>query len=335
MDKIIDNTVVNSSSKYRQSEETLRKMTELALGRSVTSLSVKELGGGMSSAVYLIEADGEKMVLKIAAGPSVVLMRHEKDYILNEANMLKILEKETDIPAPKLLYLDTTCQICDVPYFFMSFMAGNPLLTMAEKPGEVYISAIKKQLGLICKKISSIMADYFGIPVMPETFRDNNCDFMLTLFLMLLQDASDKNIEIPGIEPEELLSMIEAERNVLNEAAIPYFIHTDTWDGNLMIKDDRLEGLIDYAAVLYGDPLMNHDFHSFGELSTDFLEGYGKKEFTDNEQIRISIYKIWQRLGMIVERGYRNYDDKNQYIWVMGEFTDEINNFRQLIDCRE
>ena len=47
----------------------------------------------------------------------------------------------------------------------------------------------------------------------------------------------------------------------------------------------------------------------------------------------ISINKIWQCLDMIVERGYRNYDDKNQYIWVLGDFTDEINNFRQLIDC--
>lgn len=325
-----DETVVNSSSKYHQTQAVIKNMTERALGKSIINFYLKELGGGMSNAVYFVEADCMKMVLKIAADPSVILMRHEKNSILNEANMLKVLNERTNIPAPKLIYLDTTGQVCDAPYFFMSFMEGAPLMTMTEKPGKEYISEIKRQLGIIFKKISSIKAENFGIPVMPETYRDNNCDFILTIFRMLLQDASDKQIEVPGISHEELLSMIEAKREVLNEVVVPYYIHTDTWDGNLMIKENMLEGLIDYAAVLYGDPLMNHDFHDFGEPCVDFLEGYGKTEFTHSELIRISIYKIWQRLGMIVERGFRNYEDKNQYAWVLGEFTNEIENFKKL-----
>lgn len=332
LEKALDSneTVVNSSSKYHLSEDDIRSMAKRALGRPVMQFYSKELGGGMSNAVYLVEADGIKMVLKIAADPSVVLMRHEKDIIINEANMLKVFEEKIDIPAPKLIYLDTTCQVCDAPYFFMSFMEGSPLMTMAEKPSKEDISEIKRQVGIICKKISSIKAEAFGIPLMPDTYRDNNCDFVLTLFGMLLQDASDEQIDIPGISHEELLSMIEADRVALNDDVEPYYIHTDTWDGNLMIKNNRLEGLIDYAAVLYGDPLMNHDFHDFGETSVDFLEGYQKTQFTFNELVRISIYRIWQRLGMIVERGFRNYEDKNQYAWVHGEFTKEIENLKML-----
>ncbi|WP_040949770.1 phosphotransferase family protein [Gorillibacterium massiliense] len=324
-------TVVRSSSKFQQTEEILRIMAERALGKSVRSFRSKELGGGMCNAVYLVEADVLKLVLKIAPDPSVITMRHEKDSILNEANMLKIFEEKIDIPAPKLIYLDTSDDVCGAPYFFMSFMEGTPLMTMAEKPPKEFIFELKRQIGLICRKISSLQAESFGIPVMPETYRDNNCDFILTLFRMLLQDASDKEIEVPGISHDELLALIEAERDGLNEVKVPCYIHTDTWDGNLMVKENRLQGLIDYAAVLYGDPLMNHDFHDFGDPCEAFLEGYGKTEFTHNELIRISIYKIWQRLGMIVERGYRNYEDKNQYAWVLGEFTNEVDHFRMLI----
>lgn len=322
--------VVNSVSKYHQTEDVLRKMTEGALRKSLKSFYAKELGGGMSNAVYLIVADEDKMVLKIASEPSVILMRHEKDGLINEATMLKVMEEKIDIPAPRLIALDTTYQICNVSYFFMTYIEGTPLMSMSEKPPKGSIAEIKKQVGLICKKISSLKADYFGIPVMPETHRNNNCDFILTLFQMLFQDASDRKIEIPGIEPNELLTMIEKERKVLNEVVEPCYIHTDTWDGNLLIKNNTLNGLIDYAAVLFGDPLMNHDFHDFGEISEDFLEGYGKISFSNNELIRISIYKIWQRLGMIVERGFRNYEDKSQYEWVLGEFTKEIDHFRRL-----
>ncbi len=331
-------TVVNSASKFHQEEAVLRTMTERALGRPVTGFMARELGGGMSSAVYLVEANiqkdcdgtGVKMVLKIAADPSVTLMRQEKDCIINEANMLRLLEEGTDIPAPGLIYLDTTCEICNAPYFFMSFLEGTPLMTMAERPPKEAIAEIKRQVGIICRKISSLRADCFGIPVMPETHRDNNYEFVFTLFQMLLQDAEDKQIEIPGISHKKLLALIEEEREELLEAEVPCYIHTDTWDGNLMIKDDCLVGVIDYAAVLYGDPLMNHDFHDFGEICTDFLEGYGKTQFTHNELIRISIYKIWQRLGMIVERGFRNYEDKNQYAWVLGEFTKEVEHLKEL-----
>lgn len=324
----LDNNIVNSSSKYFQTKEILKDMARQALGRDITDFHEKKLGGGMSNAVYQIEADGTRMVLKIASDPATLLMRHEKDCILNEANMLRIFEEHLDIPAPKLIYLDITCQICKVPYFFMSLIEGEPLLTMDPKPSEDNIMEIKKQVGIICKKISSLQTKYFGIPTLPDTHVEHNYDFITLIFKMLLQDATDKQIMIPDISNEELLFLLEKYKDALNEATNPCYIHTDTWDGNLMIKEGRLEGLIDYAAVLYGDPLMNHDFHDFGEINRNFLEGYGKTEFTKNELIRISIYKIWQRLGMIVERGYRNYDDPNQYSWVHGEFTKEVNHLK-------
>lgn len=324
--------VVNSSSKYWQKKQVLKEMTERAMGKTVECFTVTELAGGMCNAVYLVEADGRKMVLKIAPSPSVTLMRHEYDSLLTEAKMLKIFEEKIQIPAPKMTYLDTTKEICDADYFFMSFVEGESLLTIEPKPEDRYIGECKREVGVITRKICSIQADCFGVPALKETYRENNCDFMLCLFQMLIEDATDRNVSIPAILPEELLSLIECQRAVLNEAEKPCYIHTDTWEGNLMMKDNRLEGLVDFAAILYGDPLMSHDFHDFSpEPRKEFLEGYGKTRFTRNERIRITIYKMWQRLGMIVERGYREYEDENQYAWVLGEFEKAVEELKELI----
>jgi aminoglycoside phosphotransferase (APT) family kinase protein len=324
--------VVNSSSKYHQTTNTLKNMTEKALKRQIQLFHSKELGGGMCNAVYKIEADKEILVLKIAPPPSVLLMRHEVNSLINEANMLSLLEEKIQIPAPKMIYLDTTKEICDTPYFFMSYIEGTPLMSMETKLSKIELATIKHQVGIISKEICSIKASCFGIPQLQETYQDNNFDFIYLLFEMLLQDAKDKQILLPGIKDYELLALIQSQKNVLNEADKPCFIHTDTWGGNLLIKDNKLTGLIDYAAVLYGDPLMSHDFHDFDDLNENFLKGFGKTQFSKTELIRISIYKIWQRLGMIVERGYRDYEDKSQYAWVLGEFAKEVENVRSLIE---
>ncbi len=76
---------------------------------------------------------------------------------------------------------------------------------------------------------------------------------------------------------------------------------------------------------------MHHDFHGFGELNQNFAAGYRKTTFSRNdEQICISVYKIWQRLGMIVECGFRKYEDKNMHTWVYGEFSREVEYLKNL-----
>ncbi len=329
----MNNSPVNAITKFHQSEATLKMMTQKALNEPLRDFSYTPLAGGYCNMIYLIEANGQEMVLKIAPEKDVLIMRHERDIILTEAKMLKEFNELIDIQMPRLIYRDDSLEICPVPYFFMSYLEGESLLTMETKPNEDQIIEIKREIGVISRKISSIKASNFGIPAMPETFTKSNCDFIKNLFRMLLQDALDKQIPVPGPSFKELLDLIETQRTVLDEVTDPVYIHTDTWDGNIMVKDNCFNGLVDFAAILYGDPLMNHDFHDFSsEPRKEFLEGYGKTSFTKNELIRISFYKIWQRLGMIVERGYRNYEDENLYAWVIGEYTKELGLLENLIN---
>lgn len=302
----------------------IAQMVQAALHLSTPLKAVKKLSGGFCSAVYLIEADFHKLVLKVASDPAVKVMRHEKKYVPVEAVMMRKLNHETDILMPELIYYDDSLTICPVPYFFMSYIDGTPLSENRGLP-EQQVNQIKQQVGMITREISSLEAEVYGIPEIPESYCKRNSEFVYLLFDWLLLDAQEKDILIPGIGVDDLRALVRKYAAQLDQAEGPKYIHTDTWDGNIMVKNGEFAGLVDYAAILYGDPLMNHDFHDFGDSpNAYFLKGYGKEVFTEDEKIRIQIYRIWQRLGMVVERGYREYEDKNMYAWVLDEFVKEV-----------
>lgn len=320
---------MNAVTKNHLDEKTILQMTTRALGKTPKSFSAEELSGGLCSAVYRVDADDETIVLKIASQSDVKVMRHEKMYVPAEAEIMRILNEQTNIPMPQLLYYDDSCTICSVPYFFMTYLRGKPL-NMSQGVTEEQYGGIKQKMGEITRAIYEIKAPYFGIPLLQNSYCKTNAEFVGLLFEWLLADAQEKSVGIPDISAQELLALIKKFEKPLNTATSPRYIHTDTWDGNVMVENGEFVGLIDYAAVLYGDPLMSHDFHDFGTLNANFLKGCGKTEFNDDEKIRIQIYRIWQRLGMVVERGYREYEDSNMYDWVLGEFSKEVSALKNM-----
>lgn len=321
---------MNAVTKKWLPQEMIERMARAALQREVGSITAKPLSGGFCSAVYLVEADGERLVLKVASDDGVKLMRHERMYVPVEADMLRRINPDGSLPMPRLVAYDDTRAICPVPYFFMSYIDGEPLSGVQGLSAQQY-AAIREQVGVLTRRICDIPAERFGMPEIPESFCKTNSEFVVLLFEWLLLDAQEKAIEIPSITPQELMSLIKAQSAALDTAADPRYIHTDTWAGNVMVKDGKFAGLVDFAAVLWGDPLMSHDFHDFGDApNVDFLRGCGKAQFTKEERTRILVYRIWQRLGMVVERGYRGYDDPNMYSWVLGEFAKEVSVLKKL-----
>ena len=108
---------MNAVTKKWLPDNVIQAMTEKALGHTPSNFSATPLSGGFCSAVYLINADSEKLVLKVASDDSVKVMRHERAYIPTEVQMLKLLNESADIPMPKLLFYDDSRTVCTVPYF--------------------------------------------------------------------------------------------------------------------------------------------------------------------------------------------------------------------------
>ncbi len=319
---------MNAVTKYRLGDSEIEKMYRGAFSDS-GEIKISALSGGFCSSVYLIESGKNKVVLKVGTKSNVKVMWHETAYIATEAQMLQLIGENTDIRMPSLLYCDDSTEICDVPYFFMSLIDGKPLNDTEGITAEQYAD-IKYEVGRLTRQITDMPARCFGIPNIAESFCNRNSDFVILLFEKLLEDLEQKGGKLKSISHSELMMLIGCYKAQLDTADKPCLIHTDTWNGNVMVKDGEFSGIIDFAAILYGDPLMSHDFHDFGEMNADFLRGYGKTEFDNDELIRIQIYKVWQRLGMIVEKVYREYEDKNLYSWVDGEFDKEVEILKQM-----
>lgn len=313
---------MNAVTKYWLGDSEIEKMYRRAFSDS-SEIKISALSGGFCSSVYLIDSGKNKVVLKVGTKSNVKVMWHETAYIATEAQMQKLIGRKTDIAMPEMLFYDESRKVCDVPYFFMSFIDGKPLNDTEGLTAEQY-GNIKYEVGRLTRQITDIPAQRFGIPNIAESFCDRNSDFVILLFEKLLEDLEQKGGKLKSISHSELMMLIGCYKAQLDTADKPCLIHTDTWNGNVMVKNGEFSGIIDFAAILYGDPLMSHDFHDFGEINVDFLKGYGKTDFSNDELIRIQIYKVWQRLGMIIEKVYREYEDKNLYSWVDGEFEKEV-----------
>ena len=137
----------------------------------VSQDKIVKLSGGFCSAVYLLTGGEEKVVLKVGTDTDVKVMRHEKMYLPVEAEMMKILNENTNILMPRLVFYDDSLTLCDVPYFFMSYIDGSPLMECSDISEEERHD-IKRQIGLITRKICEMKADTFGIPMIPESYRN-------------------------------------------------------------------------------------------------------------------------------------------------------------------
>ncbi len=318
------NISIDAVTKTYLSDETIRRITCASIGASALVRSIKRLSGGFCSAVYLVETQQDKLILKVGTNTNVKVMRHEVRYIETEAKMLQEIGEKTDILMPKLIAYDDSKTIVDVPYFFMSYLDGTPLNNCDELP-ETKRNEIHNQIGQITRAICNIPAECFGIPLIPESYCSKNSEFMNLLFDWLLKDAEEERITIPYLSSDALRSLIKNCAVELDSAKNPVFAHTDTWAGNIMVKSGQFAGLVDYAAIYYGDSLLSHDFHDIGVAPNPwFLKGYGKEMFDAEEWVRIQVYRIWQRLGMVVERGYRKYSDVHLYDWILQETEKEI-----------
>ncbi|WP_167957256.1 phosphotransferase family protein [Anaerosporobacter faecicola] len=315
---------MNAVSKFWQTDDTLMKMTQQAIGEPLQTFSAKPLDGGFCNAVYLITANGEDMVLKIAPHEAIEMLSDEKNLLKNEAEMLTFVNEMIHVPIPKVLLYDTSCSICKSPYLFITKIAGvsmdkiNQELTNEERNG------ILEETGKITAAMNAIKGTTFGRPQMPETFTKSNSEFMLGVYKLLIQDGKAKDFTLPCISYDDLWDLLCANKDAFDDCKEPCLIHNDIWDGNMMIHDHKLSGIIDFERCFWGDYLLEDHFSGYGEISPAFLKGYGKSSFTKMEERRICLYRIWRRLAMTIEIPYRQFEDDGRYQWVTGELSSQI-----------
>lgn len=324
---------MNAITKNRQCKEVLYQMTEKAFGKDKICFDreIVELDGGFCNVVYLVPLIEEDVILKIAPSDQVEMMSYEERILETEVAVMGLMEKYTNVPTPKVLFFDDSKMICNSSYFFMSKSLGVTYNNLKKELSDDQNKSILQELGRYNKQINSIKGTYFGL-IGKTSSRFATCrEFILSLFDMLIKDGKRKGSNLVHISYDDLWELLTSCEELFDEVITPRLVHWDLWDGNIFVQEGKISGIIDFERAFYGDILMEDAFSSFSEPSKIFLEFYGKEEFTKNEKIRCTIYRLYRCIVMIVECDYRLYDSDWQYNWMIDTLKIELERLKELI----
>jgi aminoglycoside phosphotransferase (APT) family kinase protein len=294
-----------SITKNRQSPEALRALCAAAFPhREVRAIT--ELTEGMFNAAYRVDfADGTS-VLKIAAGNASGLLSNEVNLMGAEVAAMRIL-RERGLPhVAQVEYADFSRTICSGNYFFMECLPGRSLSSCREELSADEIIHVMHQVGAFQRQTAGIHGESFGL--LGDEHRFSTLHRLIRhLYANVLHDAAARSIDL-GVDAEEVLSRLDADKAVFAEVKNPSLVHWDMWEGNIFVKDGELCGVIDWERAMWGEPFMDDRFRRHNRPAA-FLEGFGQTVFSPAEQRRLAWYDLFLYLTMITESYYRQYED--------------------------
>ena len=130
----------------------------------------------------------------------------------------------------------------------------------------------------------------------------------MNLFEVLLENAKSKNINLGENNYDNIKNIITSNKESLNNISNLCLAHTDIWDGNVLIKDGKVSGIVDFSDLYFCDELMTFYFHTIDGITSDYyLKGFDNKKLNYDEKVRIEIYRMYVILKMIVDGELKRY----------------------------
>lgn len=318
-----------NSVKNYQTNKTIREIYEKTFNKTSEDIVITILKGGMKNAVYLIEDIDKKVVLKIAPKDESKMITVDRDILWWESKMLRLFDN-SELPTPKLLAYDDTCELCESPYLFMTYIDGQNYLQCKDELSQKERERIEYQLGKISHKICQIKGTDFFLPSEPTKQFHNNYEFVLNLFDLLLKDALSENIDLGPNGYSIIYDILDSNMESLNNITDIKLCHTDIWDGNVLINNGNVVGIVDLADLYYCDELMTFYFHTIdGKTSENFLKGFNNRTLNKDEKIRIEIYRMYVILKMIVDCVLKQY---GKFDWMYQNLNTRIDTLSR---CRK
>ena len=308
---------MESKTKNKKTREQIDRMVRRAYagaGLVPGPDSAVELKEGWFNAVYELKLeDGREVVLKIAPPGGAEILTYETNIMETEVAAMRLVHENPAIPVPEIHFHDSAHDLCDSDYFFMEKLAGDNLEHVRETYPPETQAEIQMQIGKIVHAINGFTGTYFGYPGNHDLRADTWRAAFLTIMDAVLEDGGRKNVDY-GHDTDVLSSVIHKHAPALDAVRTPQLVHWDAWNSNFFVKDGQITGLLDFERALWGDPLMEAQFRPvFGVAVTDSMQGYGKTDFSFEEQQRRWLYTLYLALVINTECYYRNYDNDQVY----------------------
>jgi len=314
---------MESITKNRKTPEQVARMVARAFDGMTLAAgedALVELKEGWFNVVYNVRlCDGREVILKIAPPQGAEVLTYEKDIMATEVASMRKARQNPAIPVPEIYYFDTAHDLCDADYFFMEKLTGSNYDHVKKSLPEETAAQIDRQIGAIIREINRFGGAYFGYDGNPALRAGTWKEAFIKIIDSVLEDGRKKNAEYP-FSIDEFRQTVLKHAACLEEVAAPVMVHWDAWDLNFFVKEGRVTGILDFERVLWAEPLMEAQFRTlaFGGVS-EAMRGYGKTEFSSDEDVRNHLYTLHLALVMKTECYYRNYD------------TDEVSNLAKML----
>ncbi|MCY1139032.1 aminoglycoside phosphotransferase family protein [Actinoplanes sp. Pm04-4] len=321
---------MESITKNRQSLDSLRAMVARAYGDdqvpSGTSSEgdwVQELGHGWFNVAYRLRLrDGYQAVLKVAPPAGVEVMTYERQAMANELTALSLL-KQTDVPVPVVDFADSSGELVDAGWFMMRYVDADNYGVIRSTLSACEQDKLDVAVGAATRSLNALTGPAFGPLNGPGVPSWRQCFLGMVADVLHDGERRDVDLDYAGIH-----TLVAAHAGYLDEVTEPRFVEWDLWPSNVLIRDGRIECLIDHERAFYGDPLIEAGFvatqqPAFGN-PTAFVRGYGKVTFTENERIRRRLYNLYLTTTMVIEAVYRGRTDPDRNAWARARLAEAM-----------
>jgi aminoglycoside phosphotransferase (APT) family kinase protein len=202
-----------------------------------TLINAEQLVGGASAQVILLHVqrpDGstERLVLRVHSEQD---REHNPDVAQHEFTLLQTLY-EVGLPVAQPRFLDVSGQLYPIPYLVVRYIEGQPDFS-------------PRDLADFIDQSAALLARIHRAEKPPAlNFLSNRAELALW-WIGLQPDALDAELE------EARLRAVLRTTFPLQQANPSTLLHGDFWAGNLIWREGRLVGIIDWEDAEIGDPL--------------------------------------------------------------------------------
>ena len=238
-------------------------------------LKIKDVSKGYDHKVYIVRLQDKEVVLRIPI--------KEKNKIVAQAWAMKRW-KRIGVPVPEILSVKRD-------YIIEERIDGTDLegtrITNKQKQQVLF------KLGKYLKRMHTIKTKKYGYLLKPGIGGKRSWkDFIEPDFKGSLKDI--KTI-ISADLANKTKEFFDKNKDIL-KIKTPRLIHADLAPDNIMIKDGKLNGLIDASDSMSGDPyydlgIINYFFRDYLDY---FMKGYGKIDLR-----KVNFYSVYDAVWLI------------------------------------
>ena len=273
------------------------------------------MDGGMFNTTYLIEYGEEhkKAILRLGPVNRHLLMGFEDNLMNAEVYTYSVCHR-IGIPCSHVLVCDTSKQLIDRDFMIAAYipsLAMSRLAVPKEKKNELYA-----QLGKYLAKLHQVTGDRFGY--VSRVCRGMGFEKWSDALCCEVDDITGRLIRNKGLTQDEadtIRSLYHSNRKLLDEITVPHLLHTDLWEGNVLLDADSFEilAIIDSDRSMYGDPLFEFSSPWMGNpLMLDAYHSESGSRALPGDEKRRCLYRMYYHL-VDTYVGSGEYNNKEHY----------------------